>query len=298
MTRVLLFLATNMAVLIVFSVISSIFGLDRLIGSSWMSLALYAAVFGFVGSFISLAMSKSMAKRSMGVRIIEQPSNKTEQWLLETVHAQARQANIGLPEVGIFNSPVPNAFATGMNKNNALVAVSTGLLQSMEPGEVEAVLGHEVAHVFNGDMVTMGLIQGVLNTFVIILSRVLGSLIDRVLRGNRSGGGSSRYGMGYMLGNFIGNIVFGMLASFIAAWFSRQREFRADVGGANLAGRGNMINALKALQRGSESQLPERLAAFGIAGGGKLASLRATHPPLEQRIARLQAQAGGTGAAD
>lgn len=287
MTRFLLFGATNVAVLIVFSIITSLFGLDRAIGSSTTSLVIYAGLFGFAGSFISLFMSKSAAIRSMRVQLIEQPADDTQRWLQETVHAQAREANIGLPDVGIFNSPSPNAFATGWNKNKALVAVSTGLLESMSREEVEAVLGHEVAHVYNGDMVTMGLIQGVLNTFVIIFSRLLGGLIDQALRGNRGGGG--RYGMGYFLGNMIGNVVFGMLASFIAAWFSRQREYRADAGGAELAGRQNMIGALQALQRGSESALPSTLQAFGIAGGDKLATLTATHPPLEVRIARLEA---------
>jgi len=288
MTRLLLFAGTNIAVMVVFSIITSVFGLDRAIGSSTTSLVIYAALFGFAGSFISLFMSKGAAIRSMRVQLIEQPSNETERWLMETVHEQARKSGIGLPDVGIFSSPSPNAFATGWNKNNALVAVSTGLLESMSREEVEAVLGHEVAHVYNGDMVTMGLIQGVLNTFVIIFSRLLGAFIDQALRGNRGGG--RRYGMGYFLGNMIGNFVFGILASFIAAWFSRQREYRADAGGAELAGRVNMIGALQALQRGSEAPIESSsLQAFAISGGGRLAGLTATHPPLEVRIARLQA---------
>ncbi|MFK8077320.1 MAG: protease HtpX [Granulosicoccus sp.] len=290
MTRILLFLGTNMAVMVVFSIITSIFGLDKAIGQSPVSLIIFASLFGFIGSFISLFMSKSMAIRSMGVQLIEQPTNETERWLLETVHAQAKASGIGLPDVGIFQQNSPNAFATGWNKNNSLVAVSTGLLQTMSKEEVEAVLGHEVAHVYNGDMVTMGLIQGVLNTFVIIFSRILGSMIDNALRGNRSGGGG--FGMGYFIGNILGNVVFGFLASLIAAWFSRQREFRADAGGAELAGRENMISALEALKRGSQESaaLPERLQAFGISGGA-LSKMASTHPPLDVRIARLRADA-------
>ncbi len=284
MTRMLLFFGTNIAVMIVFSIITNVFGLDRLFGLDGRTsyLLVYAAVAGFLGSFVSLAMSKSIAKRSMGVRIIDQPTNEQERWLVETVHKQAKESGIGLPEVGIFNNPSPNAFATGMNKNNALVAVSTGLLSAMDKGEVEAVLGHEVAHIYNGDMVTMGLIQGVLNTFVFFFARLLGTAMS----GNRNGRGG--YGMGYWIGNMIGNMVFGMLASFIAAWFSRQREYRADQGGAELAGTQNMVGALKALQRMKEPEgLPSQMAAFGIAGG-KLSSLRSTHPPLEVRIARLE----------
>jgi len=279
-----------MAVMVVFSIITSIFGLDRAIGQSPVTLVIYASLFGFAGSFISLAMSKSMAIRSMRVQLIEQPTNETERWLQQTVHAQAKEAGIGLPDVGIFQQDSPNAFATGWNKNSALVAVSTGLLDTMSREEVEAVLGHEVAHVYNGDMVTMGLIQGVLNTFVIIFSRILGSMIDNALRGNRSGGGG--FGMGYFIGNIIGNVVFGFLASLIAAWFSRQREFRADAGGARLAGRENMISALAALKRGSSEQsaLPQRLQAFGISGSN-IARLTSTHPPLDERIERLRAEA-------
>ena len=280
-----------MAVMVVFSIITSVFGLDRAIGQSSTTLIIYAACFGFIGSFISLAMSKSTAIRSMGVQLIDQPSNETERWLQDTVHAQAREAGIGLPDVGIFQQDSPNAFATGWNKNKSLVAVSTGLLQTMSKEEVEAVLGHEVAHVHNGDMITMGLIQGVLNTFVIVLSRMLGTIINNALRGgNRSGGGG--FGMGFMIGNILGNVVFGFLASLIAAWFSRQREFRADAGGAKLAGRENMISALEALKRGSSNStpLPERLQAFGISGGA-LSKLSSTHPPLDVRIARLRAEA-------
>lgn len=293
MNRMVMFLATNMAVMVVFSIITSVFGLDRAIGQSPVTLIIYASLFGFVGSFISLAMSKSQAIRSMKVQLIDQPTNDTERWIKETVHAQAKEAGIGLPDVGIFQQASPNAFATGWNKNKSLVAVSTGLLQTMSKEEVEAVLAHEVAHVYNGDMVTMGLIQGVLNTFVIIFSRILGTIISNALRGNRGGGGGGGYGMGFMIGNILGNFVFGFLASLIAAWFSRQREFRADAGGAKLAGREHMISALEALKGGSRSAtepLPERLAAFGISGG-QLSKLRSTHPPLDVRIARLRAEA-------
>jgi len=288
MTRMLLFLATNAAVMVVFSIVTAVFGLDRVIGASNLSLVISAVVFGFAGSFISLFMSKKMAIRSMRVQLIDQPSNETERWLQSTVHAQAKEAGIGLPDVGIFDSPSPNAFATGWNKNNSLVAVSTGLLQNMSREEVDAVLGHEVAHVYNGDMVTMGLIQGVLNTFVIIFSRILGGLIDSAMRGNRGGGG---FGMGYFIGNILGNFVFGFLASLIAAWFSRQREYRADAGGAALAGRENMISALEALKRGTPSSLPSSMQALGIASSGKLAALTSTHPPLDVRIQRLKAEA-------
>jgi len=290
MNRIVMFLATNMAVMVVFSIITSVFGLDKAIGQSPVTLIIYASLFGFVGSFISLAMSKSMAIRSMNVQLIDQPANETERWLQATVHAQAKEAGIGLPDVGIFQQASPNAFATGWNKNDSLVAVSSGLLQTMSKEEVEAVLAHEVAHVYNGDMVTMGLVQGVLNTFVIIFSRILGTLINNAMRGNNSGGGG--YGMGFFIGNILGNVVFGFLASLIAAWFSRQREFRADAGGAKLAGREHMISALEALKRGSsaEPDLPERLAAFGITGG-QLSALRSTHPPLDVRIARLRAEA-------
>ena len=281
MQRMMLFLATNMAVMLVMTIMTQVFGIDRLFGldGQMTQTLIFAAIFGFVGSFISLAMSKSIAKRSMGVKVIEEPANETERWLKETVHQQAKDSGIGLPEVGIFNSPSPNAFATGMNKNKALVAVSTGLLSVMDKGEVEAVLGHEVAHVYNGDMVTMGLIQGVLNTFVIFFSRILGTVISQMMRGNR---------IGYFIGNILGNMVFGFLASFIAAWFSRQREYRADAGGAGLTSNQNMIGALKALQRMKEpAGLPAEMAAFGIAGG-KFSALRSTHPPLEVRIARLE----------
>jgi heat shock protein HtpX len=251
------------------------------------ALLVMSAVIGFTGSFISLAMSKFLARRSMGVQVIEQPSNRTEQWLVDTVRRQAQQAGIGMPEVGIFNAPEPNAFATGMNRNNALVAVSTGLLQNMNADEVEAVLGHEISHVSNGDMVTMGLIQGVVNTFVIFLSRVIGHVVDRVVFKTERG-----YGPAYFITSIVAQIFLSILASMIVMWFSRHREFRADAGGATLAGRQKMISALQALQRAHEPHdLPGEFAAFGIAGGmGEgLKRLFLSHPPLEERIAALQA---------
>ncbi len=309
MKRIALFLATNLAVLVVLGVVARLFGLDQWLvgglggaggaagGAAGGSLGglggllAFAALFGFGGSFISLAMSKMIAKRSMGVQIIEQPRSESEHWLVETVRRQSEQAGIGMPEVGVFDSAQPNAFATGMKKNDALVAVSTGLLQHMSRDEVEAVLGHEVAHVANGDMVTMGLIQGVLNTFVIFFARIVGMLVDSMLRGgnNQRGG----LGMGYFLSSMVAEMVFGILASFIAAWFSRQREFRADTGGAALAGRSKMIAALRALQRVQNPEgLPDQMAAFGILGGrgSLLQKLASTHPPLEDRIAALQSR--------
>jgi len=246
-----------------------------------------SAVIGFGGSFISLALSKFMAKRSMGVQVIERPANRTEQWLVDTISRQAREAGIGMPEVGIFNSPDPNAFATGMSRNSSLVAVSTGLLQNMKSDEVEAVLGHEITHVANGDMVTMGLIQGVVNTFVIFLSRVVGHVVDRVVFKTERG-----YGPAYFITSIVAQVLLSILASMIVMWFSRRREFRADAGGASLAGRGKMIGALQALQRAHEPRdLPGEFAAFGVSGGvgGGMKKLFMSHPPLEERIAALQA---------
>ncbi|MDH3924545.1 MAG: protease HtpX, partial [Xanthomonadales bacterium] len=252
MMRILLFLATNAAVLVLISIVFQIFGFEGILAENGVDLNLQAllvlsAVIGFGGSFISLALSKFMAKRSMGVQIIEQPRNNTEQWLLTTVQRQAEEARIGMPEVGIFNSPDPNAFATGWNRNKALVAVSTGLLQNMKPEEVEAVLGHEVSHVANGDMVTMGLIQGVVNTFVIFLSRIIGHVVDRVVFKTERG-----YGPAYFITSIVAQIFLSILASMIVMWFSRRREFRADAGGANLSSRQKMIDALRALQRKAE----------------------------------------------
>lgn len=291
MMRIFLFLATNAAILVVVSVVFQLLGLEGVLAQNGVDLNLQAllimsAVIGFTGSFISLAMSKFLAKRSMGVQVIEQPSNRTEQWLVDTVRRQAQQAGIGMPEVGIFNAPEPNAFATGMNRNNALVAVSTGLLQNMNTDEVEAVLGHEISHVSNGDMVTMGLIQGVVNTFVIFLSRVVGHVVDRVVFKTERG-----YGPAYYITSIVAQIFLSILASMIVMWFSRRREFRADAGGASLAGRQKMIGALQALQRAHEPHdLPGEFAAFGIAGGmgAGLKKLFLSHPPLEERIAALQ----------
>ncbi len=291
-TRIGLFLMTNFAVLVVLSISMRLLGIDQMLvdqnlGINLTGLLFMAAIIGFGGSFISLAMSKWMAKRSMGVQLIEQPTSQSERWLVETVRRQAEQAGIGMPEVGIFNSPEPNAFATGMSRNNALVAVSSGLLHNMSQGEVEAVLGHEVSHVANGDMVTMGLLQGVLNTFVIFFSRVIGTVVDRVVFKNERG-----YGIGYFVVSIIAELILGVLAAMIAAWFSRRREFRADAGGAQLAGRQKMIAALQRLQMNQreESAMPSEMAAFGISGGLKhgIAAALMTHPPLEKRIHALR----------
>lgn len=291
--RILLFLATNAAVLVLISIVFQVFGIEGILAENGVDLNLKAllvlsATIGFGGSFISLALSKFMAKRSMGVQVIAQPGNSTEQWLVTTVQRQAREAGIRMPEVGIFNSPQPNAFATGMRRNSALVAVSTGLLRNMNSDEVEAVLGHEISHVANGDMVTMGLIQGVVNTFVIFLSRVIGHVVDRVVFKTERG-----YGPAYFVTSIVSQIFLSILASMIVMWFSRRREFRADAGGAHLAGRQKMIGALRALQRKSEPEdLPGEFASFGISGGraSGLKGLFMSHPPLDQRIAALEHQ--------
>ena len=290
MMRILMFLATNIAVMIVISILFNLLGLGNYLnaqgtGIDLGALLMMSAVIGVTGSVISLAMSKTMAKNSMGVQVIAQPQNQTEKWLVDIVTKQAKQAGIGMPEVGIFQAPVANAFATGMNRNSALVAVSTGLLQSMTPDEVEAVVGHEITHVANGDMVTMALMQGVLNTFVYFFATIIGHVLDRALSGNDERGG---VGMGYYIVQMIAQIALGFLASMLVAWFSRYREFKADAGGANLAGREKMIGALRALQRGHEAEeLPGQFAAFGINGGG-IQRLFMSHPPLEERIAALQ----------
>ncbi|KVW96649.1 protease HtpX [Thiobacillus denitrificans] len=289
MKRIVLFLATNMAIVLVLSLTMRLLGVEPYLtanGLNLTSLLIFAAVMGFGGSFISLAISKWMAKKSMGVRVIETPSNSTEFWLVETVKKYAADAGIGMPEVGIFDTPQANAFATGMNKNNALVAVSSGLLQAMTRQEAEAVLGHEIAHVANGDMVTLALIQGVVNTFVMFLSRVIGHTIDRVVfKSERSGGPA------FFVTMIIAELVLGVLASIIVMWFSRKREFRADLGGASLAGRQNMIAALERLDSLHPAPLPEKMAAFGISGSGAsgIKRLFMTHPPLEERIAALRA---------
>lgn len=293
MKRIVLFLATNLAIILVLSITLQLLGFagiwdptlqqDR-IGLDYQSLLILAAVIGMGGSFISLAISKWTAKRMTGAQVIEQPANEMERWLVETVRRQAQMAGIGMPEVAVFNSPQPNAFATGMSKNNALVAVSAGLLQHMSRDEVEAVLGHEISHVANGDMVTLALIQGVVNTFVIFLSRVVGHFVDRVVFKTERG-----HGPAFWITAIVAEIVLGILASTIVFWFSRQREFRADHGGAQLAGRQKMINALRRLQRAHPDPLPDKMAAFGIAGNlKKFGKLFMTHPPLEDRIAALQ----------
>ena len=286
MMRILLFLATNIAVMIVISILFNLLGLGGYVTSQGMnleSLLIMSAVIGMTGSIISLAMSKTMAKTSMGVVVIDQPQNQTERWIYDVVAKQAQQAGIGMPEVGIFQAPMPNAFATGMSRNSSLVAVSSGLLQTMTPDEVEAVIGHEISHVANGDMVTMALLQGVLNTFVYFFATIIGQMVDRATSNNERG-----YGMGYYMAQMIAQIALGFLASLIVCWFSRQREFRADAGGADLAGRQKMIGALRALQRSHDTQeLPGQFAAFGINGGG-IQKLFMTHPPLEERIAALQ----------
>jgi heat shock protein HtpX len=286
MKRIVLFLMTNLAILLVLSVTARLLGLDQMFGGGMTGLLVFCAVLGFGGAFISLAMSKWSAKRMTGAQVIEQPSTAVERWLVETVRRQAERAGIGMPEVAIYHSPEINAFATGMSRNNALVAVSTGLLERMSKDEVEAVLGHEVSHIANGDMVTLTLIQGVVNTFVFFLARVIGNIIDRVVFRNEDG-----RGIGYFVTVTIAEVVLGILASIIVFWFSRQREFRADLGGAQLAGRNKMISALQALQRAHEpSQLPAQLAAMGISGGvgGGLRALFMSHPPLEQRIEALR----------
>lgn len=284
MFRVILFLATNFAVLTVLYLVLSLLGIGRTPAGT--ELIIFAMVLGFGGSLISLFISKWMAKRSMGVQIIEQPTTPFEHWLVDLVRRQSQQVGIGMPEVGIFNSPQPNAFATGWDRNNALVAVSTGLLQHMTKDEVEAVVGHEVSHVANGDMVTLTLIQGVLNTFVIVLARVIGGVVDQMMRGPDSQ--HSGPGIGYFLVSMIAQVLLSVLATIIVMWFSRYREFRADAGGAQLAGRAKMIAALQALQRQHEpADLPAgEFAAFGISG--KIGSLFSSHPPLADRIAALQ----------
>ncbi|MFN3593227.1 MAG: protease HtpX [Thiobacillaceae bacterium] len=290
MKRVLLFLATNLAVIVVLSITLRLLGVERILdesgaGLDFNSLLVFAAVFGMGGAFLSLAMSKWTAKRMTGAQVIDTPRTPTEIWLVETVRRQAREAGIGMPEVAIYDSPEVNAFATGMSKDNALVAVSTGLLNSMTRDEAEAVLGHEVSHVANGDMVTLALIQGVVNTFVIFLSRVIGHLVDRVVFKTERD-----HGPAFWVTTVIAELVLGILASLIVFWFSRQREFRADRGGARLAGREKMIAALKRLMQVHSAPLPDQMAAFGIAGGigAGLKRLFMTHPPLEERIEALK----------
>jgi len=291
MKRIFLFLATNIAIVLVLGITLRLLGVDSMldrqgVGLDVNSLLVFAAVFGFGGSFISLAISKWTAKRFTGAQVIQTPRNATEQWLLSTVHRQAQIAGIGMPEVAVYDAPDINAFATGMSKNNALVAVSTGLLNSMNQDEAEAVLGHEISHVANGDMITLALIQGVVNTFVIFLSRVIGHVVDRAVFKVERG-----HGPAFFITAIIAQVVLGILASIIVMWFSRQREFRADAGGAHLAGRQKMIAALQRLKSTvNQPHLPDQLAAFGINGslGSGLKRLFMSHPPLDERIAALQ----------
>jgi len=287
MKRIFLFVLTNIAVIAVMTIILSVLGIDRYLTAQGLNIPMllaYSLVAGFTGSIFSLLISKPMAKWSTGAQVIEQPSNSTEQWLVETVRKLADRAGIGMPEVAVFEGEA-NAFATGAFKNDALVDVSTGLLANMTREEVEAVLGHEIAHIANGDMVTLTLIQGVLNTFVIFLSRIVGYAVDRALSRNND----DAPGIGYTITVIVCQIVFGIMASMIVAWFSRHREFRADAGSSHLlGGPQSMMNALARLRNMQESHLPESVAAFGIAQSGGFFSLFATHPPLEERIAALQ----------
>ena len=290
MKRILLFLLTNLAVILVISVIFSIFGIGNVLDEQGVDLDLqalliYSAVIGFTGSFISLAMSKFMAKRSTGCQNIEDSPDPEAQWIVSRVRAHADAAGIGMPEVCVFPANEPNAFATGMRKDSALVAVSTGLLRGMNRNEVDAVIGHEIAHIANGDMVTLTLIQGVVNTFVVFFSRIAGHLVDRLVFKTERG-----HGPGYWIVSLVAQILLGVLASIIVCWFSRQREFRADEGGAQYAGAENMIAALERL-KGGTAELPDGMAAMGIGGGG-FAKLFSTHPPLEDRIAALRANRG------
>ena len=294
MKRMFLFLATNVAILLVLSIPLQVLGIEQIldqqgVGLDLRALLIFSAVLGMGGSFISLAMSKWSAKRMTGARVIEQPGNESEAWLLSTVSRQAQAAGIEMPEVAVYDAPELNAFATGMRRNAALVAVSTGLLRNMRRDEVEAVLGHEISHVANGDMVTLGLIQGVVNTFVIFLSRVIGHVVDRVVFKTERG-----HGPAFLITTIVAQVLLGILASAIVMWFSRWREFRADAGGAQLAGREKMIAALQRLQTASgQAPLPDQLAAFGISGGMAqgLKRLFLSHPPLQERIAALQSDA-------
>ena len=286
MLRVLLFIATNFAVLLLVNILIQFLGLEPYLYSRGFELGplfVIGAIFGFTGAIFSLLISKWMAKTSMGVEVIEHPVTEQQQWLVTTVERLALSAGIGKPEVGIFESADPNAFATGAFRDSSLVAVSTGLLERMNRAEVEAVLGHEVTHVANGDMVTLTLIQGVVNTFVFVLSRVIGRLVDRVVFRDEDG-----RGIGQFVATIIAQIFLSLLASMIVMWFSRRREFRADAGGARLAGRQSMIAALKALQQHQSEGLPEGMRAMGIAGSGGMMRLFMSHPPLEERIAALE----------
>jgi len=289
MKRVFLFLAVNFAIMILLGIIVMLLGITKFNADGSLALGgvfIIALIFGMGGSFISLAMSKWMAKMMMGVKIIETPSNEMETWLVDTVRQQAHQARIGMPEVGIFDSPDMNAFATGMSRNNSLVAVSTGLMSGMTREEVEAVLAHEVSHAANGDMVTMGLLQGVLNTFVYFFATIIGHFVDQAMRSEDDE--STGPGIAYFVTSIVAQIVLGILASLITMWFSRQREFRADAGSAKLVGKEKMINALQRLQNAHTSEMPDQMAALGISSGGGMSEWFTTHPPLEKRIEALR----------
>jgi heat shock protein HtpX len=293
MQRIFLFLLTNIAIMVILSITLRILGVESLLAQNGSdlnlnALVIFSGIFGFGGAFISLAISKWMAKRMTGAKVIENPSNNIEKWLLDTVKKQSRVVGIKMPEVAIFPSPQMNAFATGASKNKALVAVSQGLLDSMTQGEIEAVVGHEMSHVANGDMVTLTLIQGVVNTFVIFFSRVIGHVVDRVILKNQRG-----HGIGYFVTTIFAQIVLSILASVIVMYFSRKREYVADTGGADLAGHQNMINALKRLGQKEPEALPEQLAAFGIGEKPKTGwrELWSSHPPLEDRIKALEKRA-------
>jgi heat shock protein HtpX len=290
MKRIFLFILTNLAVVFVINITLRLLGVDRWLnetgGINFGALLVLSAVIGFAGSLVSLAMSKWSAKRMVGAKVIENPIDPTERWLVDTVRRQAQAAGIGMPEVAVYDAPDVNAFATGWNRNDALVAVSTGLLRNMSKDEIEAVLAHEMSHVSNGDMVTLALIQGVVNTFVIFFAKLFGFFVDRVLLKNEGRNGP---GIGAFVAEIAAQLVLGVLASVIVMWFSRQREFRADAGGANLAGRNKMIAALERLKINHEqATLPEKMAAFGISGGHAFAKMFMTHPPLDERIAALR----------
>jgi heat shock protein HtpX len=290
MMRIVLFLVTNIAVMVVISILFSVFGVGQVLDANGVDLDLgklliYSAIIGFTGSIISLLISKPMAKWQTGAQVIDDARDPESQWLVSRVRAHAEAAGIGMPEVAIFPADEPNAFATGARRNSALVAVSTGLMRNMRRNEIDAVLGHEIAHIANGDMITLTLIQGVVNTFVVFLSRVVGHIVDRVILKNERG-----HGMGYMLSSLVAQILLGILASMIVSWFSRRREFRADAGGAQYAGTENMVAALERL-KGGTAPMPDGMAAFGIGGGG-IWELFSTHPPLDKRIAALRANRG------
>ena len=288
MMRIFLFLATNLAVLVIASITLKLLGVDRYTGQNYGSLLVFCAVFGFAGSLISLFISKWMAKMSTRTEIISQPRTRHEQWLLQTVEQLSREAGIKMPEVGIFPAYEANAFATGWNRNDALVAVSQGLLERFSPDEVKAVLAHEIGYVANGDMVTLALIQGVVNTFVMFFARIVAGVISNFFSSNNEEESSSTGGFAYMITVFVLEMLFGILASIIVMWFSRQREFRADAGAAKLAGRDKMIAALERLSRGAEPQLEGSMMAFGINGKRSMSELFMSHPPIEQRIAALR----------